>query len=83
MRFCTELLPLLADHPGVTVEITGDLPSTGRLGTRCGSACPPTRWRMTPTGSTSGVTISVEGQEVPFADVFVALSRDQPYLVLA
>ncbi len=83
MRFCTELLPLLADHPGVTVEITGDLPEYREAGDSLRIGLSTDEVADDPDWFDLGLTISVAGQEVPFADVFVALSRDQPYLVLA
>ncbi len=83
MRFCTELLPLLGDHPGITVEITGELPDYREAGDSLLIGVSTDEVAGDPDWFDLGLTISVEGQEVPFADVFVALSRDQPYLLLA
>jgi len=80
MRFTTELLPLLRGQPGVAVEVTGA----------------PADYREAPAliaVSTAeragdhdwfdlGVAITVEGQSVPFADVFMALSRGDTHLLL-
>jgi hypothetical protein len=39
MRFTTEVLPLLTDRPGVTVEVSGDPADYGKRVIRCPSAC--------------------------------------------
>jgi superfamily II DNA or RNA helicase len=83
MRFSTELLPLLADQPGVAVEVTGD-PADYR------EATDSLRIEVS-TDEVAGdadwfglaVAISVEGRQVPFTDVFVALSRGETHLMLA
>jgi hypothetical protein len=83
MRFTTELLPLLADQPGVAVEISGDpadyreAGDSLRIGVSTDEVIGETDW------FDLGVTITVEGQEVPFVDVFSALSQDQSHLLLA
>jgi superfamily II DNA or RNA helicase len=80
MRFTTELLPGLRDQPGVAVEVTGA----------------PADYREAPaviavsTAERAGdrdwfdlsVTITADGQSVPFTDVFMALSRDDTHLLL-
>ena len=83
MRFSTEVLPLLDGHPGVAVEISGepaDYREAGdslRIGVSAGAVPGDTDW------FDLGVSITVEGREVPFTDVFVALSRNQSHLLLA
>ena len=83
MRFTTELLPLLADQPGVAVEVTGDpadyreAGDSLRIGVSAGEVAGDTDW------FDLGVTITVEGRRVPFADVFAALSRGESHLLLA
>jgi len=82
MRFTTEVLPLLADQPGVCVEISGDPPDyrevgdSLRIGVSAGEVLDETDW------FDLGVTITVDGRDVPFATVFSALSRDEPYMLL-
>jgi superfamily II DNA or RNA helicase len=81
MRFTTELLPLLRDQQGVAVTVTG-APADYH-------EAPPVIAVSTAerTGDTDwfdlSVTITVEGQRVPFTDVFMALSRDDTHLLLA
>jgi superfamily II DNA or RNA helicase len=83
MRFTTEVLPLLADQPGVAIEVNGD-PADYRevgdsliIGVSTDDVAGETDW------FDLGVTIAVEGRQVPFTDVFLALSMDQPHMMLA
>jgi superfamily II DNA or RNA helicase len=81
VRFTTELLPLLAGQPGIAVEVTGDpadyreAGDTLRIGVSAGEADDSDWFDL-------GVTITVEGQQVPFTDVFVALSEGRSHLLL-
>ncbi|HEV8559653.1 MAG TPA: DEAD/DEAH box helicase [Actinophytocola sp.] len=83
MRFSTEMLPLLRDRPGVEVEIGGE-PANYR---EAGDSLRISVSTEDIAGETDwfdlGVSISVEDREVPFLDVFLALSRDQSHLLLA
>jgi superfamily II DNA or RNA helicase len=82
MRFTTELLPLLAGQPGVAVEVTGEpagyreAGDSLRIGVSADEVAGDTDW------FDLGITITVEGREVPFLDVFTALARGEPYLLL-
>jgi superfamily II DNA or RNA helicase len=82
MRFTTELLPLLADQPGLIVEVTGepaDYREAGdslRIAVSTDEVAGDTDW------FDLGVTITVEGRPVPFLEVFLALSRGEPHLLL-
>ena len=82
MRFTTELLPLLADHPWILVEVTGQpadyraADDSLRIGVSTGAVAGDTDW------FDLGVTILVEGHEIPFADLFLALSQGQTCLLL-
>jgi len=83
MRFSTELLPLLAGRQGLRVEISGepaDYREAGeslRIGVSTDEVAGDTDW------FDLGVTITVEGRPVPFLEVFLALSRGEPYLLLS
>jgi superfamily II DNA or RNA helicase len=83
MRFSTELLPQLAGHPDVTVEITGDPADYREAGDSLAISVSADEVPDDHDWFDLGITITVAGQEVPFADVFVALSRGEPYLLLA
>jgi superfamily II DNA or RNA helicase len=81
MRFTTELMPLLASQQDVRVEVTGspadyrEASDSVQIGVSV-SEGDATDW------FDLGVTISVEGREVPFMDVFLALSRGDTHLLL-
>jgi superfamily II DNA or RNA helicase len=83
MRFTTELLPLLADQRGLIVVVDGepaDYREAGdslRIVVSTDEAAGETDW------FDLGVTITAEGRLVPFLDVFLALSRGEPHLLLA
>lgn len=82
MRFTTEVLPLYADRDGLRIEVDGtpaDYREAGdslRIGLSTSATSKSNDW------FDLGVTISVEGQEVPFADVFTALANDLTHLLL-
>ena len=82
MRFTTELLPLLADQPGLVVEVDGepaDYREAGdslRIAVSTDEVAGDTDW------FDLGVTVTVEGHPVPFLDMFIALSRGEPHLLL-
>jgi superfamily II DNA or RNA helicase len=82
MRFTTELLPLLPGQPGVAVEVSGE-PAGYRevgdslsIGVSADEIAGDTDW------FDLGITITVEGREVPFLDVFTALARGESQLML-
>ena len=82
MRFATELQPLLAELPEVALEVIGDPADYREAG---GSLVIGVTTDALP-GETDwfdlGVTISVEGKQVPFVTVFTALASGQPHLLL-
>ena len=81
MLFTTEVMPLLG-RPGVVVEIDGDtadyreVSDSLSIGVSTDDVPGETDW------FDLGVTITVEGREVPFLDVFLALAREQSHLLL-
>ena len=83
MRFTTEVLPLLAGIPRVAVEVSGQPVSyreagdSLRIGVSTDEVAGETDW------FDLGVSITVEGREVPFTDVFVALAAGESDLLLA
>ena len=82
LRFTTEVLPLLTDAPGVIVEVTGqpaayrEAGDSLRIGVSTSEVADDTDW------FDLGVTITVEGREVPFTDVFAALAAGESHLLL-
>ncbi|PZF83953.1 DEAD/DEAH box helicase [Jiangella anatolica] len=82
MRFSTEALPRLRDLDDVDVEVIG-APADYR---EVGDSLVIGVSAEAPPGETDwfdlGVSITADGQDVPFADVFTALARDEQYLLL-
>ena len=82
MRFSTELLPLLSGQPGLALEITGEpadyreVTDALRIGVSADEIAGEHDW------FDLGVTVTVDGQDVPFAALFVALSRGESHLLL-
>jgi len=80
-RFATELLPVLRSTPGVEVELIGSLPDyheaadapVVNLG---GSQSTDNDW------FDLAISVTVGGEEVPFADLFVSLAEGQSHLIL-
>ena len=83
MTFSTEVLPLLEGRDDVRVEVTGQVPDyheagdSLEIGLSTGERDGERDW------FDLGITITVEGREVPFTDLFVALAQGQSHLLLA
>ncbi|MBJ8348043.1 DEAD/DEAH box helicase [Antrihabitans sp. YC2-6] len=82
MRFTTELLPLLASDDDVQVEVVGTPPDYREAGDSLRIGLSTTASAANSDWFDLGLSISVEGQEVPFADVFTALARQLTHLLL-
>jgi hypothetical protein len=82
MRFTTEWLPLLAGQPGVAVEVTGDRADYREVGDSLEIGLSVDEVTNDNDWFDLGITITVEGREIPFVDVFTALSRGQSHLLL-
>ncbi|MGH3439255.1 MAG: SNF2-related protein [Sciscionella sp.] len=83
MRFTTELLPLLSDAPEATVEVSGTPADYREAGDslRIGVSADESEdgghdW------FDLGITVTLEGREVPFSLLFSALAQDHSYLLL-
>jgi len=81
MRLTTEVLPRLQEH-GVAVEVVGepadyrDVGDSLTIGVSTAEIAGESDW------FDLGVTIGVEGRELPFAEVFVALAVGESHLLL-
>jgi superfamily II DNA or RNA helicase len=82
MRFTTELLPLLADEPGLIIEASGEPADYREAGDSLQIAVSADELAGETDWFDLGVTITVEGRAVPFLEVFLALSRGEPQLLL-
>ena len=82
MRLTTELLPQLAQRPDVDVKVDGepadyrDVGDSLTIGLSAAEIAGERDW------FDLGVTISVDGRELPFADVFVALAGGESHMLL-
>jgi superfamily II DNA or RNA helicase len=78
----TEELPRLAQLPGVAVEVDGqpadyrDVGDSLTIGVSTAELAGERDW------FDLGVTIDVDGRELPFAEVFAALARGEPRMLL-
>jgi superfamily II DNA or RNA helicase len=82
MRLTTEMLPRLAGRADVAVEIIGepadyrDVADSLTIGLSTADVAGERDW------FDLGVTISVDGRELPFAEVFVALAGGESHMLL-
>jgi superfamily II DNA or RNA helicase len=82
MAFTTEVLPLLHGRGDVRVEVTGHVPDyheagdSLEIGLSTGELDGERDW------FDLGITVTVEGRQVPFSDLFVALAHGQSHLLL-
>ena len=82
MRFTTGLLPRLMEQPGLIVEVSGEPADYREADESLRIAVSTTEVAGDNDWFDLGVTITVEGHEVPFLDVFLALSRGDTQLLL-
>jgi len=82
MRLTTELLPRLVEYGDVTVEVTGepadyrDVGDSLTIGLSTADIAGERDW------FDLGVTIGIEGREMPFAEVFTALAGGESHMLL-
>jgi len=81
VRFLGETLPVLEEIEGVEVENLGEFPEYREI-----VEAPVVELGGSPSGDNDWfdltVTVTVDGEEVPFADLFVALAEEQSHLIL-
>jgi superfamily II DNA or RNA helicase len=82
MLFTTQSLPLLSGQRGLTVEVIGTPADYREASDSLSIGVSSDERDGDPDWFDLGITISVEGREVPFADVFVALASSQSHLLL-
>jgi len=82
MRVTTELLPLLAGHPRVAIEVTGEVPDYREAGDSLQIAVSAGARPDDSDWFDLGISVTIEGREVPFRDLFMALSLGDPVLLL-
>ena len=82
MRFATEIQPLLAELPDVTLEVTGDAVDYREAGGSLVIAVTTDAVAGETDWFDLGVTLSIEGKQLPFVSVFTALASGQSHLLL-
>jgi len=82
MRFATEVQPLLAELPDVALEVIGDPVDYREAGGSLVIAVTTDAVAGEADWFDLGVTISIEGNQVPFVSVFTALASGQSHLLL-
>jgi hypothetical protein len=82
MLFTTQSLPLLEGQQGLRVEVTGEAADYREASDSLRIGVSADELDGDPDWFDLGISITVEGREVPFADVFVALASGQSHLLL-
>ena len=82
MTFTTEVLPILQGRDDVRVEITGQVPDYHEAGDSLEIGLSTGELDGEHDWFDLGITVTVEGREVPFQDLFVALAHGQSHLLL-
>jgi len=83
MRLTTEELPRLEQHPDIAVEVAGVPPDYRDVGDSLAIGVSATDIAGDRDWFDLGVTISVEGRQLPFAEVFTALAGGMSQMLLA
>jgi superfamily II DNA or RNA helicase len=82
MRFTTERLPQLRELPAVAIEVEGQPPDYRDIGESLEIGVSTAEIAGERDWFDLGVTISAEGRELPFAEVFVALASGHSHMLL-
>ncbi len=82
LHLTTEELPRLSVLPGLTVEVTGEPPDYRDVGASLEIALSTEALEGERDWFDLGVTISVDGRELPFASVFTALAQGESQMLL-
>jgi SNF2 family DNA or RNA helicase len=83
MTFSTEVLPLLSARDDVRVELTGQVPDYHEAGDSLEIGLTAGELDGNRDWFDLGISVTVEGREVPFAELFVALAHGQSHMLLA
>ena len=82
LRVVTEVLPRVAERPDLSVEVHGDSPDYRDVGSSLTVGVSTTEVPGEQDWFDLGVTIVVDGREVPFVEVFTALARGESRMLL-
>ncbi len=83
MRLTTEMLPRLAERADVAVEVVGEPADYRDVGESLTIGLSTTDVAGERDWFDLGVTLRVDGRELPFAEVFVALAGGESHMLLA
>src|SRR3984957_6258026 len=83
MEFSTEVLPLLEHRDDVRVELNGHVPHYHEAGDSLEIGVSTGELDGTRDWFDLGISVTVEGSEVPFSDLFVALAHRQTHMLLS
>jgi superfamily II DNA or RNA helicase len=82
MRFTTEVLPLLSTRDEISVEVSGEVPDYREAGDSLEIDVSTDELDDDHDWFDLGITVSVEGQPVPFGELFMALANGQSHMLL-
>ncbi|MFZ0089439.1 MAG: DEAD/DEAH box helicase, partial [Solirubrobacteraceae bacterium] len=82
LHLATDVLPRLAEHPGFRMETIGTLPNYRDVGTSLAVGVSTSEVVGERDWFNLGVSITVDGREVPFVEVFAALARGETRMLL-
>ncbi len=82
LRFVTEVLPRLSEHPEVRLHVLGEPPDYRDVGESLEVGVSTAEIAGERDWFDLGVTISVDGRELPFVEVFTALARGESRMLL-
>ncbi|HEX4518947.1 MAG TPA: DEAD/DEAH box helicase [Gaiellaceae bacterium] len=82
MRFTIDVLPGLAERSDVSVEIDGRVPKYRDVGASLEIGLSTAEIAGERDWFDLGVTVSVDGRDVPFGELFVALARGDSHMLL-
>jgi SNF2-related domain/Helicase conserved C-terminal domain len=82
MAFTTQVLPLLSGRDDLRVEVTGQVPDYREAGDSLEIGISTDERVGDRDWFDLGITVTVEGHEVPFTELFVALAGGQSHLLL-
>ncbi len=82
LQLATEVLPRLAEHPGFRVEAIGASPEYRDVGESLAVGVSTAEVAGERDWFDLGVSITVDGREVPFVEVFAALARGETRMLL-
>ncbi|MGH3168362.1 MAG: DEAD/DEAH box helicase, partial [Trebonia sp.] len=82
MRFTTEMLPLLSARDDVRVEVIGDIPDYREVGDSLEIGLSTAERPGSRDWFDLGISVTVEGHEVPFGELFRALASGRSHMLL-